>query len=67
MINAVSKMNLSKKMVGGREVYLNLDNVFKCTVVVFYVTPQKITLLWLGSYFKLNSFCVSFISHLFFN
>ena len=32
MINTVSKINLSKKRIGGRGVNLNLDNVFKYTV-----------------------------------
>ena len=31
MINTVSKLNLSKKRVGGRGVNLILDNVFKYT------------------------------------
>ena len=34
------KNEFVKNMVGGRGVNLNLDNVFKYTVVVFDVTPK---------------------------
>ena len=40
MINTVSKIDLSKNMVGGRGVNLNLDNVFKYTVRFFDGTPK---------------------------
>ena len=44
MINTLSKIYLSKKRVGGREVNLSLDNVFKYTGFFFKASLNIATL-----------------------